>query len=183
MPVVPTHLEQPLYPVSPRADLRTAFGWFALGALVVFGSWRMDRLEHQGAALYTAPGMWPGIVGLLLALLGVALAWRSLERARTTPWNAALPDDTVLVSTSRFRLAAAMFLTYALLLVGHGLPFWVGTALFVTAFVAVFRRADRIAAGESPQPRKDLVLAVLCGGITALVVSLAFEKLFFVRLP
>ncbi len=178
-----THSEHPLYAISPRTDLRTAFIWIAIGALIVFGSWRMDRLEHQGAAVYSAPGLWPGIIGLLLALLGVVLAWRSIERARATPWNAALPDDTVLVPAWRFRLAAAMFVTYALLLVGNGLPFWVGTALFVTAFVAVFRRADRIADGESPQPRKDYLLAVICGGMTAVVVSQVFEKLFYVRLP
>lgn len=181
--VVATPLEQPLYPVSPRTDLRTAFVWIGLGALIVFGSWRMDRLEHQGATLYSAPGLWPGIIGLLLALLGMGLAWRSLKRARTIPWNAVLPDDTLLVPTSRFRLAAAMFFTYALLLVGHGLPFWAGTALFVTAFVAVFRRADRIAEGEAPQPRKDYMLAVICGGVTAVLVSQVFEKLFYVRLP
>ena len=178
-----THPEHTLYSISPRTDLRTAFVWIALGALIVFGSWRMDRLEHQGATLYSAPGLWPGIIGLLLALFGMGLAWRSIERARTTPWNAALPDDAVLVPAWRFRLATAMFFTYALLLVGHGLPFWVGTALFVTAFVAVFRRADRIANGEAPQPRKDYLLAVICGAVTAVLVAQVFEKLFYVRLP
>jgi hypothetical protein len=75
--------------------------------------------------------------------MGGALAWRSLERARTSGWTAVEPDDTDYAPTSRFALATAMFFAYALLLVGHGLPFWLGTALFVTAYVFVFRRADR----------------------------------------
>ena len=74
----------------------------AFGGLVVVASWRMDRLAQQGADLYTAPGLWPGVVGLLLALLGGVLAWRSVLRARETAWDAAtvefLPTGTVRVS-------------------------------------------------------------------------------------
>ncbi|MEO8752674.1 MAG: tripartite tricarboxylate transporter TctB family protein [Casimicrobiaceae bacterium] len=172
-----------LFPVAPRTDLRTAFFWIALGAAIVFGSWRMDRLEQQGAELYTAPGLWPGVIGLLLALLGGILAWRSVRRARAASWNAVEPEDATLVPASRFALATAMFFGYALLLVGRGLPFWLGTALFVTAFVFVFRRADRLAGDGSGTDRGDAILAVICGVATAIIVSLIFEQLFFVRLP
>jgi len=176
-------MSAPLYPVSPRTDLRTALFWIAFGAVIVFGSWRMDRLEQQGAELYTAPGLWPGVIGLLLALLGGILTWRSLDRARAATWDAAEADDAILVPTSRFALAAAMFFVYALLLVGRGLPFWLGTALFVTAFVFVFRRADRMSGDATGSDRSDALLAITCGIATAIVVSLVFEKLFFVRLP
>ena len=173
----------PTYPVSPRTDLRTAFFWIALGACIVFASWRMDRFEQQEASLYTAPGLWPGIIGLLLAFMGGLLVWRSVARSRESNWNAVAPDDTALVPTWRFRLAAGMFFVYALLLVGRGLPFWVGTTVFVTAFVYVFRRADRIAAGAPTDARKDATLAIICGVATAVIVTQVFEKLFYVRLP
>jgi len=171
------------YPVAPRTDLRGAFGWIALGAIVVFESWRMDRLTQQGAELFTAPGLWPGVIGLVIALLGGVLAWRSLQRARIAGWHAAEEDDTVYAPTSQFTLAAALFFAYALLLVGHGLPFWLGTALFVTAYVFVFRRADRMTGARAGTTRGDLILAIACGISTAVVVSLVFERLFFVRLP
>jgi hypothetical protein len=171
------------HPIAPRTDLRGAFAWIALGAIIVFASWRMDRLTQQGAALFTAPGLWPGIIGLLIALLGGVLAWRSLKRARTSGWTAAEPDDTNYAPKSRFALATAMFLAYALLLVGHGLPFWLGTALFVIAYVFVFRRADRMAGGRTGTTRGDAILAIVCGVTTAVVVSVVFEQLFFVRLP
>jgi hypothetical protein len=171
------------FPVSPRTDLRTAFFWIALGAVIVFGSWRMDRLESQGAEIFTAPGLWPGVIGLLIAVLGGALAWRSVQRAREAGWDAAEVDDTELQSPGRFALAAGMFFVYALLLVGRGLPFWLGTALFVTVFVFVFRRADRLAGSGSGTHRGDLVLALVCGAATAFIVPLVFEQLFFVRLP
>ena len=146
-------------PVAPRTDLRTGLFWIAFGACVVFGSWRMDRLDQQGASLHTAPGLWPGIVGLLLAFLGGVLAWRA---AATRPRDR-LADRSRgrhrLVSRSRFALAAAMFFGYAILLVGHGLPFWIGTALFVTAFVYVFRRADRLWRGAPGSNGGDVMLA------------------------
>lgn len=171
------------YPIAPRTDLRAALFWMAFGGLVVVASWRMDRLAQQGADLYTAPGLWPGVVGLLLALLGGVLAWRSVLRARETAWDAATVDETALVPTRRFALAAAMFFFYALLLVGRGVPFWLGTALFVTAFVFIFRRADRMVGARTGTDRGDALLAVVCGVVTAVVVPTVFEQLFFVRLP
>ena len=171
------------FPVAPRSDLRGAFACIALGAIVVFGSWRMDRLEQQGAHWFTAPGLWPGVVGLLLAVLGGTLAWRSFARARATGWSAATADDTELAPTSRFVLAAGMSIAYALLLVGRGLPFPVGTALFVAAYVFVFRRADRLAGMRAGSTRGDLTLALITGVATAAIVSIAFQELFFVRLP
>jgi hypothetical protein len=143
----------------------------------------MDRLEQQGAELYTAPGLWPGIIGLLIALLGGILAWRSLRRARVAGWNAVADDDTQLVPMPRFALAVALFLVYAVLLVGRGLPFWLGTAAFVAVYVFVFRRFDRTAGSAPGTARRDLILALACGIATAAIVSLVFEKLFFVRLP
>ena len=82
-----------------------------------------------------------------------------------------------------WRSRRAMFLTYALLLVGHGLPFWLGTGAFVTLFVFAFRRADRLARGSPGSNRADAMLALTCGVATALVVTYAFENLFYVRLP
>ncbi len=173
----------PLHPVSPRGELREAFVWIAVGALVVFMAWRMDRMTHQGAEIYTAPGLWPGLVGLAIAILGGVLAWRSLARARASSWTAAEPDAADYAPTSNFVIAGALFFIYALLLVGHGLPFWLGTALFVTVYVFVFRRAERLAGARSGSPRGDIVFALVCGVCTAVAVTLVFERVFFVRLP
>jgi putative tricarboxylic transport membrane protein len=171
------------FSVAPRTDLRGAFGWIAVGAVIVFESWRMERMTQQGAEIFTAPGLWPGIIGFLIALLGGILAWRSLRRARATSWHAAEHDDTEYARASQFWLATAMFFAYAILLVGHGFPFWLGTALFVTIYVFVFRRADRMAGARSGSTRGDVTLALISGVATAAVVSVVFEKLFFVRLP
>jgi len=167
-------------PSSPRRDLAGGIAWTALGTLIVVLSWQMDRMTAQGATLHTAPGLWPGLVGAALALLGGALVLRSWQRARRIGWDAAAPDDTDYVPWSSFALAVGMFFVYALLLVGRGLPFWLGTALFVTAFVFLFQYVQRKAAGKVV---RGLVVALACGVLTALIVTLVFEQLFFVRLP
>jgi hypothetical protein len=81
---------------------------------------------------------------------------------------------------SGFALAAGMFFVYALLLVGRGLPFWLGTALFVSAFAFLFQHARRQAEG---QVVRGIVVALACGVLTSLAVTYVFEQLFYVRLP
>ena len=74
-----------------------------------------------------------------------------------------------------------MFFVYALLLVGRGLPFWLGTALFVTAFVFLFQYAA--AQGRRPgEPRRSSSRSPAACSPRP-IVTLVFEELFFVRLP
>ena len=169
-----------IHPSSPRRDLQGGGVWTAVGSVIVVLSWQMDRMEQQGATLHTAPGLWPGIVGALLATLGGVLMLRSWRRAQHIGWDAAETDDTDYAPLSSFALAAAMFFVYALLLVGRGLPFWFGTALFVTAFVFVFQYIGRKTDGKVA---RGFVVALACGVITSFIVTLVFEQLFYVRLP
>ena len=169
-----------IYASSPRRDLQGGVVWTALGCVIVALSWQMDRMTQQGATLHTAPGLWPGIVGTLLAALGGVLVLRSWRRARRIGWDAAEADDTAYAPLSSFALATAMFFVYALLLVGRGLPFWLGTALFVTPFVFLFQYTQRKAAGRMV---RGFVVALACGVLTAAIVTLLFEQLFYVRLP
>jgi hypothetical protein len=165
---------------SPRRDLAGGVVWAALGSVIVALSWQMDRMTQQGATLHTAPGLWPGIVGTLLAALAGVLMLRSWRRAQRIGWDAAATDDTDCAPRSSFTLATGMFFVYALLLVGHGLPFWLSTALFVTTFVFLFQYTLRRAAGKLT---RGFAVALACGVLTSLVVTLLFERLFYVRLP
>ena len=169
-----------IHPSSPRRDLTGGVVWAAFGSVIVVLSWQMDRMTQQGATLHTAPGLWPGIVGTLLAALGGVLLLRSWQRAQRIGWGAAVPDDTDYAPRSSFALAAGMFFVYALLLLGRGLPFWFSTALFVTTFVFLFQYTLRKATGKAA---RGFAVALACGVLTSLVVTLLFEQLFYVRLP
>jgi Tripartite tricarboxylate transporter TctB family len=122
----------------------------------------MDRLERHGAALYTAPGLVPGLLGLVLLVLGVALALR----------NRPLATSSAAFRWGNTPLVLALCLGYASGLVGRA-PFWLATFLFVTTFIAIF---------EYPA-RRRMAFAPLFGAATSLVVSYLFEAVFLVRLP
>jgi hypothetical protein len=167
-----------LPPASPRADAWSSLALGAVGVLAATVAWRMDRYESQGGTLWTAPGLWPAIVALVLLALAAALAFRSWRRARAIGWQASILDDTPRVPTRRFAWAAAGFFVYALVLVGRGLPFWLGTALFVSGYVYVFHTE-----GTARTQARRVAMALAVGIATALVVSLVFERVFLVRLP
>ena len=67
------------------------------------------------------------------------------------------------------------------MLVGRGLPFWLSTGAFVTAFIFFFDRPRQTALGRSSA--KQAALAVACGMAASALVSFVFQELFYVRLP
>lgn len=145
-----------------RSDAAQGVAWALGGGLIVYGSWTMDRLERHGAALYTAPGLVPGLLGLVLVVLGVALALRKRGISASSP----------AIRWGNTPLVLALCLGYAIGLIGR-MPFWLATFVFVTAFIAIF---------EYPS-RRRMALAPLYGAATSLAVSNLFEAVFLVRLP
>jgi hypothetical protein len=167
--------------VSPRADLVAALAWIAFGLAIVGGSLAMDRLERFGAKVYMAPGLVPGILGGLIALLGLVLLIRSLRRGAAAsfaqPWSVPSGGTATLARTG---IAIALTLAYTLVLVGRGLPFWLATTAFVFVFMLVFDLPERRARGQA---MRGLALAAIVAVVTAAAVTLLFERVFLVRMP
>jgi hypothetical protein len=162
--------------VPARADLVSALLWMAFGGAVTVGAWRMDRLEHLHINRYEAPGLVPGILGAVVLLLGIILALRAVRRGALKPVAAASREGW-----GRMAVIIAAMLTYSVLLVGRGPPFWLSTAAFVTLFIFFFDRGRQSALGRSTA--RQALLALAFGIATSAVVSLAFEHIFYVRLP
>ena len=90
----------------PRAasDLRDALGWLAVRhRRSSIGSIRMDRLEAQHINPYTVPGLLPGLLGLVMILLGVLLALRSWGRGARLVGGPRLAVDWRLDAPARRR--------------------------------------------------------------------------------
>ena len=77
-------------------------------------------------------------------------------------------------------MSLVLCLGFAIGLVGHGLPFWLGAAIFVALFVLIFQFEDRRRDGTLA---RGVMFAVAYGLIAGLVIHHLFQDVFLVRLP
>jgi hypothetical protein len=162
---------------SPFTDLVTGAGFLALAAAIVFGAWQMDRFQHLQASIYMAPGLVPALLGGSIGFMALLLMARSLRAGGLA--QAAWPKVRL---ADHWRLIAilALSLTYAIGFIGRGSPFWLASALYVTATVFVFQFADRRHNGTL---LRGAVFAIAFGIVSGLVIHYSFQELFLVRLP
>jgi hypothetical protein len=166
---------------SPRADLHDAIGWIVLGVAVVVASLQMDRLQDRHINPYTIPGLVPGLLGAGMVLLGVILGMRSWMQGAG---RQAIAQATANQRARRKRALLAVILCcgYSVVLLGHGLPFWVASSIYVTCSILAFDRMS-----SDPVKRRiglsAIAKALLIGVLSSVVVWLVFERIFLVRLP
>jgi hypothetical protein len=166
-------------PASPRSDFVAALIWIAFGIAVSIGSWRMDRLENQDVNPYTVPGLLPGLLGIALIFFGVLLllrAWRHGALDPNTP--RAIPMSAA--ERKRLLIVLGLCLTFGIGLVGHGLPFWLAAAIFVSATISILQYPQR--RGEHQVARR-IATAVAIGLGAGFAITLVFQEFFLVRLP
>lgn len=162
---------------SPFADLLTGAVWLALAAAIVIGAWRMDRFQHLQASIYMAPGLVPALLGGSIGFMAILLVLRAVRAGALA--QAAWPKVR-LADYWRLTAILALSLTYAIGLIGRGLPFWLASAIYVTVTVFVFQFADRRRNGTLP---RGAIFAIVFGIISGLIIHYSFRDLFLVRLP
>jgi hypothetical protein len=161
-----------------RSDFLSALGWMGLGIAILIGSVMMDRLEKQGINPYTIPGLLPGLLGIAMTILGALLAARS--------WRPRLLASSGKGSVNRVQqkrvlLVLGLCLTFGVVLVGHGLPFWLAAAIFVTAAILSLQYQQRKTGQELTVRR--FVNAAAIGLGAGVVITIVFQEIFLVRLP
>jgi len=162
------------------SDLRAAAAWLAFGVAVLVGSIRMDRLENQNINPYTVPGLLPGLLGIVLIVLAVLLGVRSWRRGGGTRGARGLHVDAAVAR--RLALVIALVLVYAVVLVGHGIPFWLASAIYVGASILLLQKPQRVDAGRAVTVR-DVAFAAAVGLASGAIIHYVFQELFLVRLP
>jgi hypothetical protein len=168
-------------PKPPRSDLKDAAFWIVLGVATLAGSITMDRLENQNINPYTVPGLLPGLLAIAMILLGGVLALRSWRRgAGTQPLPPASPG--LREERKRVAVVAALCCGYGVVLVGHGLPFWLASTIYVTGSILVLRRLSREPAERRLGARAG-IQALVIGLVSSLVIHLVFQEVFLVRMP
>jgi len=162
-----------------RSDFLSALGWMALGIAILIGSIMMDRLEKQGINPYTIPGLLPGLLGIAMTILGALLAARSWRpRLLTSGANAAVNRAEQM----RILLVLGLCLVFGVVLVGHGLPFWLAAAIFVTAAILSLQYQQRKATG-APFTLRQFATTAAIGLGAGVAITIVFQEIFLVRLP
>jgi hypothetical protein len=167
-------------PVDPHAELVQSVGWMAGGIAILVASLRMDRLESQNINPYTVPGLLPGLLGLMMFVLGGLLFLRSWRRGgmhRSTDATRTTKGEMVRILT-----VIGLCVFFDVVLVGHGLPFWLAAWIFVSSSILILQYPIRKAEGN-PLGVKDVIKAVTIGFCAGWAITLVFQNLFLVRLP
>ncbi|MFO1222926.1 MAG: tripartite tricarboxylate transporter TctB family protein [Burkholderiaceae bacterium] len=166
---------------SARTDWFAAWGWIVLGTAILIGSITMDRLEHQHINPYTVPGLLPGLLGLAMIILGSVLALRSWRRGAlreaAPAWTEHRRDER-----RRIVVVAALCAGYGVVLVGHGLSFWLASTIYVTGSILILEGISRDPSARRLTPMAA-VQALVIGVAASLITQWVFQDLFLVRLP
>ena len=156
-----------------RADLWTGAVLLALALATIVGAWTMDRLEVRRIHPLSVPGLVPGLLGVALAVCAVVLIVGAARKGGPSPFAGVERG-----AMARLLACLGLTLAYPLVLVGT-LAFWLATALFVSAFVALFEWRARPPSGHVWALGIAAVMGLIAGPLTAYV----FQELFLVRLP
>lgn len=167
--------------ITPRSDFWQGVGWVVFGLAVVVLSLTMDRLESQNINPYTIPGLLPGMLGIAMMFVGAVVAVRSMKRgAFDHPREPFTPHQREV--RKRVWSVVALVTFYSVVLVGHGLPFWLASAIFVTGSILILQRMNRDP-GERKLTPRAWIKAVVIGVLAAVITQVVFQDVFLVRLP
>jgi len=165
--------------VTPRSDFVASIAWMALGVIISVLSYNMDRLENQDVPPYAVPGLLPFFLGLAFIFFGGLMLLRSWQRgalASDAHWAPGMSP----AERKRFLIVLALCLAFAILLIGHGLPFWLAATIFVSATITVLQWQQRKASG---QLMRGFLLSLAIGLGAGFGVTLVFQYIFLVTLP
>jgi hypothetical protein len=163
-------------PNMARLDFISSIALTAFGLFVFVESWRMPRFTDQGGVIYSAPGLVPGVLAVVLILCGLIVLIRSVAQGG---WR--LSDGGAMSFSPGARnvlVTVAISIIYVVLLIGT-IPFWLATTIYAFVYTAIFELR-----GAPPEKRVPMLLSNLVLALAvAWGVTLVFERIFLVRMP
>ncbi len=163
-----------------KKDFITSIVLIAFSLSVVVMSYTMPRLEHRNIDPFSAPGVVPGMIGMILLGLSLILFVRSIRRGGYLLFVA---GDAARAAQkggkTRVLLTLALSLIYAVGLLGR-IDYGLATFVYISVFIVMFEYRSGVSLNAQ---KKMIALALLEAAIAALSISLVFQKLFLVDLP
>jgi hypothetical protein len=163
-----------------KADFFTAVILIVIGIAIVIISIQMPTMADRNQSVFSAPGVVPGFIGVMITLLSFSMLLRSIRKRALAELREGVVAKGSLnqESTKRILMTIVMCLLYAFLL--GKLWFGIPTFAFIFAFITLFEYD--LKKPFSAQIKKLLIAAVIAV-LTTAAVMLVFQKLFLVNLP
>lgn len=175
----PTHLS--IFCTMVKKDFIASIVLVAFSLSVVISSYTMPRLERRNIDPFSAPGVVPGMIGLILLCLSLILFVRSIRRNGylLLTSSAEAKESVNKGAVKRVLLTLALSLIYAVGLLGH-VDYTIVTLVYIFSFIVIFEYRPQVGIGAQ---KKVLGFALLQAVIGAVSITLVFRKLFLVDLP
>jgi hypothetical protein len=140
----------------------------------------MPRLERRGIDPFSAPGVVPGMIGIILLALALILFIRSVRQGGYLLFSPPNEEEGVRRgAVLRVGATLVISLIYAIGFLGR-IDYAVGTLLYIFTFIVLFEYRW----GASPRSQlKVFGYALFQALIASLVITQVFRKLFLVDLP
>jgi len=163
-----------------KADFVTSIFLILFGLGIFIISLKMPTFRELGANPYSAPGIVPGILGIILSFMGTILFVRSIVRKGYRIRLSSQGVKAFFKSASIKRLLIALFLSILYVVLLGKINYFLLTFGYIFAFVIAFE--FKIKKGIFSQ-KKTLLFALLEAVFFAASISCVFRYLFLVRLP
>lgn len=161
------------------ADLATGIVILALGGAILALSIAMPDFAERNADPLTAPGIFPGVVGAIMVLLGARLTLRSTRAYKPikAPGEPEQPDNGNPATPFRL-LVGFLMMAAAVFIIGRA-DFRFVMSGFCLAYCLFFVgwRSD---SGSTVRRIAAVAAVILIAGI---LIPIAFEEIFLVRMP
>ncbi len=165
----------------PGRDDRLDAALFAVsGVVILVASWRMERLTDRGIEAWSAPGLMPGLLGALMLLLALVMAWRARRGTESAAAAAGSDEPPASGGAAGTVLALLLCVAFAGFTLGHGWPFAVEGAVFIFVFTSCFSWSEWRAQGRLA---RGLAQTAAVASAASTLIAWLFESVFLVRLP
>ena len=156
-----------------KADFFTSIFLFLLGLIVFIISIRMPTFRELGANPYSAPGIVPMILGVIIAIMAAILFTRSVIRKGYKIRLSSQGMKLFFKNNSIKRLLIALFLSVFYVILLGKINYFLLTTIYIFLFVWSFEL----------KTKKTLFFALLEAVLIAACISCVFRYLFLVTLP
>ncbi len=163
-----------------QADFITSLFLSLSGLAIFIISIRMPTYRNLGANPYSAPGIVPAVLGVILFILGIALLVRSISRKGyqiKISLNGIIP---LLKQKSTQRLMIALVLSLAYVQLLGKMNYFLLNSFYILFFILSYELSFR---EKIHIQKKNIMIAFSEAVLIAGAIALVFRYLFLVRLP